>query len=341
MPLLPLGIAATAFALAHRGGSARWPRYVLAALGLAAIVGSGSTMIGRGPTSSSTPPAAPGGEVRLLHWNVLWGGRPRTDASWRSIEDAILRDAPDVVVLSEAPPDARLESLQGRLGAGWSRTQVGHDPGDPYWFKLVALSRWPVASGRTVLIRNGTAMDVRVERPGRPIRLLVVDGRSKITQLRTPMLLDVADACRAAFAAGDPYDVVAGDFNAVSRSIGFDALRSAAGGYEPASASSTGWRGTWPMPSPVYDIDHVWVNAAWRVAACSLFANLACDHRGQLVRLTPPRPPADGSVDAPQPPAGLVAEPDRAAVRGPKMARGTHASSRRPGFTTRRAASGP
>jgi hypothetical protein len=39
------------------------------------------------------------------------------------------------------------------------------------------------------------------------------------------------------------------------------------------------------MPVPVYDIDHVWVHSEIRVLSCSLFARLACDHRGQFVRL--------------------------------------------------------
>jgi endonuclease/exonuclease/phosphatase family metal-dependent hydrolase len=124
-----------------------------------------------------------------------------------------------------------------------------------------------------------------VDRPGRPIRLLLVDGQSKVTQLRTPMLLDIASACNQARAAGIPFDVVLGDFNAVSRSVGFDALRTAAAGYSLASMSCTGWRGTWPMPMPVYDIDHVWVGAGLSVRSCSIFSNRVCDHRGQLVQL--------------------------------------------------------
>ncbi len=226
--------------------------------------------------------------MTFLHWNVLWGGRPRTDASWESIQADILRRSPDVIVLSEAPPDARLDSLGRKLGPGWTSVRVEHDATKPYWYKLVAFSRWPVRRGKIVPIRNGTAVEVRVARPGRPIRLLVVDGQSKITQLRTPMLLDVAGACRTASEAGAPYDIVVGDFNAVERSLGFEALRSTAGGYQLASMSSTGWRGTWPMPLPIYDIDHVWVHAGGQILSCSLFANLASDHRGQLVRLTFP-----------------------------------------------------
>lgn len=287
VPLPPLGLAAILVDLARRGRALRGPRFVLAAAGLASAACSVFTMVGRGPEAPLAG-AAPGGEVRLMHWNVLWGGRPRTDAAWASIEGAILGRAPDVVVLSEPPARPRLDALERRLGAGWSSARVEQAPGEPYWFKLVTLSRWPVHKGRTVLVRNGAAVEVLVDRPGRPLRLLVVDGQSKVTQLRTPFLHDLAAACRRAGAEGQPYHLVVGDFNAVGRSVGFDALKAAAGGYRLASRACKGWRGTWPMPAPFLDIDHVWVRAGARVLSCALFADTACDHRGQLVRLAVP-----------------------------------------------------
>ena len=285
LPLAPPGLASTALDLARQGRAVRGPRFILAAAGVLAMTCSAAAMIGSGPRA---PAPAAGGEVRLLHWNVLWGGRPRTEATWTSIEEDVVRRAPDVVVLSEGPSDARLDSLTRRLGPGWTSTKLAHPPRSPDWYKLVAMSRWPVREGRPVAIRNGIALDVRVDRPGRPLRILIVDGRSRPTLLRTPMLLDVAAECRRAAEAGEPYDVLAGDFNALGRSLGFDAVRSAAGGYEEASRSAAGWRGTWPMPLPVYDIDHVWVGAGLRVAGCRLFGNPGCDHRGQLVRLAIP-----------------------------------------------------
>jgi endonuclease/exonuclease/phosphatase (EEP) superfamily protein YafD len=292
LPLAPLGLAAAGLDLARRGRGVARPRFILTAIGLAAFGCSRAEMIGRGPAASAPDDEA----IRLLHWNVLWGGRPRADATWTSIEDDIVLNAPDVVVLSEAPPDARIESLRRRLGPEWASTRLEHAPRSSYWYKLVALSRWPVREGRRVAIRNGAALDVRIERPGRPLRLLIVDGQSRPTQLRTPMLQDVAAACRRAADEGEPYAALAGDFNAVARSLGFDAIRSAAGGYEAASRYSAGWRGTWPMPLPIYDIDHVWVGSEHPVLGCTLFANLACDHRGQLVRFSP-SPSARSTVE--------------------------------------------
>jgi endonuclease/exonuclease/phosphatase family metal-dependent hydrolase len=295
LPLGPLGLASAGLDLARRGRGVERPRFILTAVGLAAIACSCAEMIGRGPAT----PDRDGQSIRLLHWNVLWGGRPRTDATWASMEDAIVLRTPDVVVLSEAPPDARVDSLKRRLGPEWTSTQLEHAPGSPYWYKMVALSRWPVREGRPVAIRNGAALDVRIERPGRPLRLLVVDGQSRPTRPRTPMLQDVAAACRRAAEEGEPYAVLAGDFNAVDRSLGFDAIRREGGGYLAASRHSSGWRGTWPMPLPIYDIDHVWVRSDHPILSCSLFATFASDHRGQLVRLAPPRlvNPAEHGLD--------------------------------------------
>jgi endonuclease/exonuclease/phosphatase family metal-dependent hydrolase len=288
IPLLPLGLASIGLDLGLRGRALVAPRFLLTVVGLIAVVCSGLTMIGRGPESFTTAEGLAGEAVTLLHWNTLWGGLPRTDASWASIEADILERNPDIVVLNEAPLEPRLDSLEKRLGTAWSSCRVEHGPGSPYWYKLAALSRWPVRKGGMIPVRNGTAVNMTVERPGRPLRLLVVDGQSRVTQLRTPFLLDVASACERARREGNPFDLVVGDFNAVGRSLGFDALQSAADGFTLASHSSTGWRGTWPMPVPVYDIDHVWVRDGLATLSCSLFANAACDHRGQLVRLRLP-----------------------------------------------------
>ena len=57
-------------------------------------------------------------------------------------------------------------------------------------------------------------MAVTVTVRGRPLRLLVVDGRSTVLLSRTPFLQGVAAECERAAGEGRPYDVVVGDFNA-------------------------------------------------------------------------------------------------------------------------------
>ena len=112
-----------------------------------------------------------------------------------------------------------------------------------------------------------------------------MDGASTISRLRTPMLHDLAKTCARAAEEGAPIDLIVGDFNAVSRSIGFDEVGRSGGGYQLASRFCRGWRGTWPSLIPLLDIDHIWARTGWKVLGCRLFTNFASDHRGQLVVL--------------------------------------------------------
>lgn len=118
------------------------------------------------------------------------------------------------------------------------------------------------------------------------VRLLVVDGVSDPRAWRTPLLHGVAAACDQAAAAGEPIDLIAGDFSSPGRCVGFDAFaRAGAAGYSLASRSSGGWRASYPVVLPVLDIDHVWVRSDWTVTGCDLFSSTHSDHRGQVVRV--------------------------------------------------------
>jgi len=236
-------------------------------------------MIGHGPA----PGAGSGPEVSVLHWNVLWGGgKERNLDRWAALRREIVRQGADLVVLSEAPPDVWLDGLVAELGPGAARVQVENGPGEHVWYKLVVCGRAPLKILRREPITNGSAMVVEAVVGGRPLRLLVVDARSDPRLLRTPMLRDVAAACRRARETDAPIDVLVGDFNSVARSVGFDAIE--AEGYALASRSSREWRGTFPSYLPLYDIDHVWVRRDLPGLRSDLFTELTSDHRGQVAR---------------------------------------------------------
>jgi endonuclease/exonuclease/phosphatase family metal-dependent hydrolase len=298
LPMLLLGAAAVAYDLLRRGRSLRRGRFVLAGIGAAALAWEAGAMTGwRGGDDLPTAPAAGeggggGGRVTLVHWNVQWGGSRRgTDEPWRAITAALRERGPDVVVLSEAPPEAWVRRWAASMGPAWSAAFHEGTTSAKYRSQLAVCSRWPVHHERDVRLPNGSGflarIDVAVDGVGtRPLRVLVADGRSKLSVHRTPMLAEVARLCDEAGRAGRPIDVIAGDFNAVARSLGFDAVRRAGGGYALASEHSGGWRGTFPSVLPLYDIDHVWVHeGTMAVESCDLFTNLATDHRGQAVRL--------------------------------------------------------
>ena len=130
-------------------------------------------------------------------------------------------------------------------------------------------------------------MSVTAEVRGRRLRLLCVDGQSNPFQSRLPFLVAITDLCRAASAAGRPFDLVVGDFNTPARSLGFDAMMDQ--GYTLASKSDAGWRGTFPSWLPLYDIDHVWLARDLGLGSCTFFNGPHTDHRGQVVRILLPK----------------------------------------------------
>lgn len=223
----------------------------------------------------------------MLHWNVLWGGGlARSPEKWAAIRREIVAQGADLIVLSEAPPEDWLDQLVGDLGPGATRVQVEHPPGAVDWYKLVVCLKGPSTMVRREPIADGAGMVVEAEIRGQSVRLLVIDATSHPLIPRGPRLKDVADACRRARESGRPIDAVVGDFNSVSRSLGFDAIE--AEGYALASRSARGWRGTFPSALPLYDIDHVLVRDDWPVVDCRLFTHFASDHRGQVVRFARP-----------------------------------------------------
>ena len=286
IPLAPVGLAAVALDLVRRGRSLR-PRFALTIGGLVALAVGAVPMLG---TRAPDPPAPGSDRVTLLHWNMQSGGRLAAQSRWDRAAEQILSRQPDVIVLSEAPPDGWLFNTLHTNGRGHRTVHISNEPGASYWYKPLVCSRFPMQMEGRIAVRNGVAMAVTVRVRGRPLRLLVVDGVSNVGVLRTPFLSDVAAACDAAAKAGRPFDIVVGDFNAPGRSIGFDAVRSAAGGHKRASDYSRGWRATWPMPLPVYDIDHVLVRSDTAVVGCDIFSSLRLDtdHRGQYVTLALP-----------------------------------------------------
>jgi endonuclease/exonuclease/phosphatase family metal-dependent hydrolase len=279
LPLLPAGVAAILLDLCRRGRTFPKMRFGLTLIGVVGSACAAMTMIGAGAANDV------GSErhgVTILHWNVQWGGGIfRSPRSWAAQRAEILRHDPDIIILSELPPSDWVAQLVDTLGPGASIAAIQHDPGSRYWFRLAVCSRWPIRLENRWPLPGGVAVSVTADVRGRPIRILVVDGRSNPFQSRLSFLQAIADACRAANEQGRPFDIVAGDFNTPSRSLGFDAFE--AQGYSLASRSSGGWRGTFPSWLPIYDIDHVWVSPAFRVGSCTLFNGPATDHRGQVV----------------------------------------------------------
>ena len=243
IPLLPLGLWAVLWDLFRAGRSLPLFRFGLTAIGLGIMIWGGVSMIGMGGSQMSLEP-----DVSILHWNVYWGAGKK---GWKSIRDDIEQRHPDIAILSEPPAEDRLILLLQQMG--WQMIMYENTRSNP----LAICSSWPLQFERFVRFRNGRGMIVVVTVRGQPLRVLAVDGkrnmsnrlvvlsREVLPRLRTPLLTGVVETIEANQAMGQPIDIIAGDFNALSLSRGFDAFAHVGGGYHLASNFSRDWRGTW------------------------------------------------------------------------------------------------
>jgi endonuclease/exonuclease/phosphatase (EEP) superfamily protein YafD len=286
IPVLPLGIWAVALDLWQAGYSLPGFRFGLTLIGLGLMTWGEMTMIGQGATLGHLNPDI---QVSVLHWNISWGGVGKT--GWQSISRDIRRRHPDIAILTETPHKFKLNRFLNKQ-MGWSMVMYEDTRSNP----LAICSAWPLQLEQFVKIRDGVAMTVIVRVKNYPLRILAVDGkrnmskrvtilsRQVLPRWRTPLLNDIARFIARSEQQGKPIDIIAGDFNTISRSLGFDALAQVGGGYHLASKYSAHWRGTWISILPLYDIDHVWVHKRFPGLSANLFTNLATDHRGQLVK---------------------------------------------------------
>ena len=169
-----------------------------------------------------------------------WRALPEPADLGCASESEILSRDPDIIVLSEAPARDGSNSSSDDLGTGADCVGIQHDPG-----AVTGSAWWSAHDGRSELderhaFPGGVGMSVTAEVRGRPIRILAVDGQSNPFRSRLPFLRAIAEPAARRPRDGRPFDIVAGDFNTPSRSLGFDDL--VGQGYRFASQSARGWR---------------------------------------------------------------------------------------------------
>lgn len=279
VPLPLIGAAVVILDLFVGGRCVSRPRF--AATGLGATF----ALWGAWPLAGISGPAGPDAgpdDLKIVHWNTQWGGAPGIGAHTDAIAGKIRADAPDVVVLSEGPNEAQMAWVLRELGGSWNKVQHVNLYPDGYAIKLVVCSPWPLTHDGVADITDGQVLFATAQVRGRPVRVAVVDARSQPWLPRTRRLRDALVVCQARAEVGQPVDIIAGDFNSLGRSIGFDLWRDA--GWQLAADRAAGWRATWPRWFPLYDVDHVWVRPGGSVTACNFFSEGTTDHRGQTVR---------------------------------------------------------
>jgi endonuclease/exonuclease/phosphatase (EEP) superfamily protein YafD len=205
------------------------------------------------------PPTAAHG-VRLVHWNVAGGLSPRARA-------ALVEKQAQVYVLSEVPNWESVAALCASLGSEY-RAQV-------YGNLAVIAAGEVTARGLPIDTPRMNVQAVTCELQGRPLGLLVVDLPSAIHIHRDPLLRHM----NRLIDQHKP-DLVVGDFNAPRRS---QALCELPDGYRHAfDSAGTGCGYTWPVPVPMYALDHCLHSPQIVPVRYDLFASICSDHRMQV-----------------------------------------------------------
>jgi hypothetical protein len=286
IPLLPLGLWTIVVDLYQKGFGLP-KRFSLSFIGLVLAIWGTISMIG---INIPQVQAAANQTISLLHWNIKWAGlvnyhdqdlkNPSIMGEWPSIRDQLYQHNHDITILTDPPQvQAWLAQLKG----------IGNNMFtffDAEYTGLAIISSWPLKFEHFITISDGVGFSVVVTVNNKDLRLLLIDGNSDPQQLRTFLLKDIQQIVIDKYKKGQAVDFIIGDFNAVSRSIGFDPYYSMTGGYQLASKVAMIWRGTWPAFLPIFDIDHIWVSKKrFQILDVKTLAQKNIDHRGQLISI--------------------------------------------------------
>jgi vancomycin resistance protein VanJ len=223
------------------------------------------------------PDSMPDDAIRVVHWNTERGSK-----GVKSQFVSLAAEHPDICVYSESPRKGDVR--------GMSRLQLGLEhvvDADG----MTVMSRYPCSAANTIKLTNARGWWTRIETPGRPIDLVVVDF---ISHPLLDRFVPVAELCAWLDRRGQDVPVLLlGDFNTPRDSLSFEPLRRRLRhGYEVAGS---GWPYTWPVPLPCYAIDHTWFSAGMEVLDYRLHTTTLSDHRRQIadVVMAAPRVASD------------------------------------------------
>ena len=183
---------------------------------------------------------------------------------------AAASDEADICLLSESPRYADVADLARRhLDTPYALVDAG----------MALLSKYPFEPLGSLKLTNGKGWAVRIATPNGPLNLVIVDLISHPTLDRRVPIQQLSDWI-GTLPASIPV-IVLGDFNTPRDSLSFDPLRKRLrNAYEIAGR---GWPYSWPLPAPVFSIDHAWVSPSVHVLNYSMKSSWLSDHRRQVM----------------------------------------------------------
>lgn len=252
-------LAALACALAAFWLIAR--RRLLSAVFLVVVLAAGAAWIS--VSCRSHAPRRSAEPLHVAYWNIGGPGR-RIGA----VIDYLQTLDADVIGIAE------LDSRTRRERPSWQERFPGKSV-IPLSSGMMLIAEGRVLEQRAGFLGNaGRYHRVSLQVRGREITVLLVDFDSAVTRSRASGFQRLGELVAA---QGQEPLIVMGDFNTPIDSPHFGILRaSLSDAFETAGR---GFSETWPLPLPLLSLDHVWVNAALRVANCKLGWSSLSDHR--------------------------------------------------------------
>lgn len=216
-----------------------------------------------------TRPAS-GPTYRVVHWNAA-----HAPFGFKPILRAVQPDRPDILLLSETSRRPDLDLFAGR------------ELHLPYFFEdqgMAIASRFPVEPQGAITLANGRAWRVLLQTPTGPLEIVAVDLMSHPT-LNRRLPMEALGRWLENRTNTAPLLVV-GDFNTPRDARVFRPLRRhLRHAYELAGC---GWPYSWPLPVPMYAIDHAWVSPGIKVQRYDIESSRLSDHRRQVLDLALP-----------------------------------------------------
>lgn len=259
-PVAAAGLVALLVALRGKGWpAARW--FTKAALGLMLLK---ILLVDCAWNRAATDHGA---TMRVVHWNAERGSRG-VEKQFASLAG----ERADICVYSESPRKGDLRSLaQLQLGMPYLVDAAG----------MTLMSKYPCTPAETIELSNARGWVSRIATPQGPLDLVIVDI---ISHPLIDRFVPVQELTTWLDRHGTNVPVlVLGDFNTPRDSLSFERLRRRLRhGYEVAGS---GWPYTWPVPLPVFAIDHAWFSPGVTMQRYRLRSTLLSDHRRQVMEI--------------------------------------------------------
>lgn len=216
------------------------------------------------------PKSLPHDNLRILHWNTAWGA-----LGVESIVRTMQLDEPDIIMISEPP---RLDMISDIAYHALGMEHIFTDAG------MTVASHFPITYLGSIPLDAGVAWHVRIDTEHGPLEFIAADIISRPNLNRHGPLKGLAHWI--ASRTNQLPVIMVGDFNTPHDSDSLRPLRKLMrNAYE---VKGRGWPYTWPVPFPVFAIDHTWIGRNITVNDYHLKVARYSDHKRQIADISLP-----------------------------------------------------